>query len=420
MPRKKDSAILQEMKEMLHFDEDYLRPMVKRLMEEVMEEEMTDLVGVGKHERSGDRKGYRSGHYERTLFTRVGKLELRVPRDREGKFSTEIFERYQRSEKALVSSLAEMYIQGVSTRKVKKITETLCGNEFSSSTVSRINAKLDDQLKAFHERKLEETMPYLILDARYERVRENHVIRKRAVMIAIGINEEGRRTILGVELANRESRSSWSDFLTRLKERGLKGVEFVASDDHAGLKAAIGRLLPEALWQRCYVHFLRNALDHLPRKTGNDCLRELRLLYDRRDIEEAYEDLSQWLGKWRQRYPKLCDWVEENIGETFSFYRLPREHHKHMRSTNMLERLNEEIKRRTQVIRIFPNEKSCLRLVRALAVEVDENWIEAPRYLNMSLYIEHKKALMREEAKQAKKAKEAKNRSEKEGKHVLA
>jgi putative transposase len=201
--------------------------------------------------------------------------------------------------------------------------------------------------------------------------------------------------VLGVELANRESASSWKDFLLRLKQRGLRGVEFVVSDDHAGLKKAIMEVLPESSRQRCYVHFLRNALDHLPRKADDDSLKELRWMYDRRCLEEARKDLAAWLKKWQTTYSKLCDWVEESIEETFTFYKLPMQHHKHMKSTNMLERQNEEIKRRTYVIRIFPNADSCLRLVRALAVELHKNWIEATRYLNMDLLKERKKEELR-------------------------
>ncbi len=359
---------------------------------------MADAVGAAKGERTPARLGYRSGYYPRTLITRVGKLELRVPQDREGRFSTELFERYQRSEKALVAALAEMYVQGVSTRKVKAITEELCGHAFSASAISAINKTLDDSLRQFAERRLDEPYPYLILDARYERVREAGVIQSQAVLIAIGINWEGRRQVLAVELANRESRSSWRDFLSKLRDRGLHGVEFVVSDDHAGLRSAIREILAEAAWQRCYVHFLRNALDYVPRKVDDDCLRELRWLYDRRDIAEARHDLAAWLGKWQAKYPKLCTWAEDNIEETLTFYKLPPQHHKHMKSTNMLEWLNEEIKRRTQVVRIFPNAESCLRLIRALAVETHENWLEAHRYLNMDYLHELKKEALRRAA----------------------
>jgi len=368
-----------------------LKELLREVLQEVLEQEMTDALGAEKGERSPGRLGYRCGYYRRGLVTRVGKLELRIPQDRQGHFSTQIFERYQRSEKALVSALAEMYIQGVSTRKVKAITEELCGHAFSASAISAVNKTLDESLERFAKRPLEETYPYLVLDARYEKVRQDGMIRSQAVQIAIGLHQEGRRQILAVELANRESTTSWQDLLLQLKSRGLTGVELVVSDDHPGLKRAIAEVLPEAVWQRCYVHFLRNALDHLPRKAVDDCLQELRWLYDRRDLAEAQKDLAQWLERWGSKYPKLCCWVEENIGETFTFYHLPLPHHKHMKSTNMLERFNEEIKRRTRVVRIFPNEASCLRLIRALAVETHEGWLEANRYLNMELLKEHKK-----------------------------
>jgi transposase-like protein len=391
MTQNKCKAGRINLQEVFGADKDGLKELLREVLQEVLEQEMTDALGAEKGERSPGRLGYRSGYYSRGLVTRVGKLELRIPQDRQGHFSTQIFERYQRSEKALVSALAEMYIQGVSTRKVKAITEELCGHAFSASAISAVNKTLDESLERFAQRPLEETYPYLVLDARYEKVRQDGVIRSQAVQIAIGINHEGRRQILAVELANRESQTSWKDMLCRLKSRGLRGVEFVVSDDHAGLKRAIAEVLPEAVWQRCYVHFLRNALDHLPRKAVDDCLQELRWLYDRRDLAEAQKDLAQWLERWGQKYPKLCCWVEENIGETFTFYHLPLQHHKHMKSTNMLERLNEEIKRRTRVVRIFPNEASCLRLIRALAVETHEGWLEASRYLNMELLKEHKK-----------------------------
>ncbi|NWG76261.1 MAG: IS256 family transposase [Rubrivivax sp.] len=380
-----------DLQEIFSEEKDALQELLRSMVQEVLEQEMTELLGAEKGERSAGRVGYRSGYYPRSLITRVGKLELRVPQDRQGHFSTQLFERYQRSEKALVSALAEMYVQGVSTRKVKAITEELCGHTFSASAISAVNKTLDESLERFARRGLEEPYPYLILDARYEKVREEGVIRSQAVQIAIGINEEGRRQILAVELAKRESGTSWRDFVLELKRRGLRGVEFVVSDDHPGLKRAIAEVLPEAVWQRCYVHFLRNALDHLPRKAVDDCLQELRWLYDRRDLAEARKDLAQWLERWGKKYPKLCEWVEENIEETLAFYRLPLQHHKHMKSTNMLERFNEEIRRRTRVVRIFPNRESCLRLVRALAVETHEGWLEANRYLNMELLKEHKK-----------------------------
>ena len=395
MTTSKSNTVSLSAKEWVSGDRDLMKSLMKEALQEVLEGEMTEFLGAAPSERSETRSGYRAGYYHRGLVTRIGKLELRVPRDRSGEFSTALFERYARSEKALVAALAEMYVQGVSTRKVKAITEELCGHSFSASAISAINKSLDEALERFASRQLEEAYPYVILDARYEKVREDGVIRSMAVQIAIGINWEGQRQVLAVEAANRESQSSWKDFLLRLKERGLTGVEFVVSDDHAGLKKAISEVLCEAAWQRCYVHFLRNALDYLPRKADDDCLQELRWIYDRRDLQEANRDLAAWITKWQGKYPKLVDWVESNIGETLSFYRLPRAHHKHLKSTNMLERLNEEIKRRTRVVRIFPNTESCLRLTRALCVETHETWLEDNRYLNMALLAEQKKEQLR-------------------------
>lgn len=374
MTKTEDKSAIAAVKDILLSNPDGLHEVIRAVMQEVLEAEMDEALAASKSERTPERLGYRSGYYGRTLVTRVGKLELRVPQDRAGRFSTELFERYQRSERALVATLAEMYVQGVSTRKVKAITEELCGHAFSASSISAINKRLDESLKAFAERPLQEPFAYLILDAPYEKVREAGIVTSQAVLIAVGIDWDGRRQILAVEMANRESRSAWKDFLVALKGRGLKGVELVVSDDHAGLVAAIGEVIPEAAWQRCYVHFLRNALDHLPRKHGDDCLQELRWLYDRRDLAEARAISPHGCLKWSPRYPRLTTWVEQTIERTLTFFCLPRQH---LKSTNMLERLNEEIRRRTYVVRIFPNAESCLRLVRALAVETNENWMEA-------------------------------------------
>ena len=398
MTVRKLKAVPRRLEALVAQDRDLLKALVQEALEQVLQSEMTEFLGAAPGERAEGRNGYRAGYYGRGLITRVGKIELRVPRDRNGEFSTALFERFQRSEKALVSALAEMYIQGVSTRKVKAITEELCGHSFSASAISAINKGLDEALTKFARRRLSEDYPYLILDARYEKVREDGVIQSQAVLVAIGINWEGKRQILGVELANRESQTSWREFLLALRQRGLAGVEFVVSDDHAGLKKAIAEIVPEAAWQRCYVHFLRNALDYLPRKADDDCLQELRWLYERRNLAEAQRDLAAWLGRWQKKYPKLTDWVEEHIGSTLTFDRLPRLHHRHLKSTNMLERLNEELRRRTRVVRIFPNAASCLRLTRALCAETHEAWLEDNRYINMDLLREQRKEQLRKAA----------------------
>jgi len=382
-----------EVKTVLMAQKDFLQPLVQEVVQAILEVEMAECLQAGKYERNQERLGYRSGYYRRGLITRVGTMVLRVPQDRSGRFSTQVFERYQRNEKALVAALAQMYVQGVSTRKVAAITAELCGQELSASSISAITARLDEQLEQFSRRSLEEAFRYVVLDARYERVREGGVIVSRAILMALGMDSEGRRQVLAVEYANRESQSSWREFLQQLQGRGLHGVQFVVSDDHPGLKAAIREVLPGVCWQRCYVHFLRNALDYLPRKADDDCLQELRWMDERRNVEEARRDLKQWLEKWSGKYPKLCAWVETNIEETWTFYRLPVAHHKHLKSTNLLERFNQEIKRRTLVVRIFPDEASCLRLVRAVAAEQHEAWMEGSRYLNADLLREQIQAM---------------------------
>lgn len=384
MTRGKSIMSVEELKEIMKEDKDLVRGLLERMIQGVLEAEMDEALQASKHERRVERLGYRSGYYTRNLVTRVGTLTLRVPQDRQGLFSTEVFRRYQRSEKALVGTLMEMYVAGVSTRKVAAITERLCGHEFGADTVSRLNQELEESLRAWSERRLEEEYPYMVVDARYESVREAGMPRQRAVQIAIGITWEGRRRILGVEMAEGESYESWKGFLEKLKERGLRGVHLVISDDHAGLKRAIAAVLPEAYWQRCYVHFLRNVRSHLPVKGDRACLEELKQLYEAENAERARVLLRLWLAKWGEKYPALCEWVEQNIEETWTFYRFPWSHRKQIRSTNMLERWNEEVARRTRVIRTFPNGASCVRLVRALAVEQDEAWQEGGVYLDMT------------------------------------
>ncbi len=385
-------------------DPDFAKQLVEKALNAVLEGEMTDLLGVEKGERSTARRGYRSGHYTRQLHMKVGTVELRVPQDRDGRFSTEVFERYRRSEKALMSTLAEMYVQGVSTRKVTKLAESLCGHAFSYGTISTLVATLDDDLQAFATRALDDTcFPYLVLDARYEKVREQGAVRTRAVQIAVGIDAAGKRHLLAVELADRETANSWTTFLTGLKARGLQGVEYVVSDSHEGLKRAIEKVLTTALWQRCAVHFLRNAVAHTTHQTDPDCVDELKRLWSCSGMKAARRELRNWIERWGEdpSCDALVTWVEEHIEETFSVYRLPRAHRKRMKSTNMLERYNEEIRRRTRVVRIFPNEASCLRLVRALAAETHDQWVTGKRNLSGAIGLDkdaQKQALKLQEA----------------------
>jgi putative transposase len=340
MTASKHKAERIDLKALAGNDREFLRQLIRTTLQEVLEAEMTEALAAAKSERTVGRNGYRSGYYGRSLITRVGKLELRIPQDRTGRFSTELFERYQRSERALVATLAEMYVQGVSTRKVKAITEELCGHSFSASSISTINKRLDQSLAQFAARPLHEAFPYLIVDARYERVREAGVIVSQAVLIAIGIDWDGRRQMLGVELANRESRSVRVGATSCVPSRraGLTAWNWSSPTIMWDLRRPFAKSYPQGVWQRCYVHFLRNALDYVPRKVDDDCLQELRWLYARRDLAEALNDLAAWLTRWAGKYPRLTAWVKENLEETLSFYRFPRQHHKHLKSTNMLER----------------------------------------------------------------------------------
>jgi len=388
MNKKKFKALI---KSYLSDDIDFAKNVVAEALNHVLEAEMTELLGVAKGERSTARRGYRSGYYKRKLHMKVGTVVLRVPQDRAGQFCTKVFEHYRRSEKALVSTITEMYIQGVSTRKVTKLAEMLCGHGFSHGTISTLVAKLDADLKAFATRSLDDMrFPYLMLDARYEKVREDGAVRTRAVQIAIGIDPDGKRHILAVELADKESTSSWTTFLTGLKDRDLHGVEYVVSDDHAGLKRAIEKELTTALWQRCSVHFLRNAVTRVTHQTDPACFDELKLLWNYSDMQAARQALRSWVERWGDApgCDGLVTWAEENIEETFSVYRLPHAHRKHMKSTNMLERFNRTVNSRTSVVVIFPNEESCLRLIRALGAETHENWVTGKRYLSGAIGLE--------------------------------
>ena len=334
---------------------DGLREIVRAVMQEMLEAEMTDAVGAEKGERTGTRLGYRSGYFRAPSSSPASassscacrRIATAGSRPSCSNATSARNKPWWRRWRRCMCRGLDPKGEGDHRGAVRPFLLGL--------GLSAVNKRLDESLDAFANRPLAEPFPYLILDARYEKVREGGVVMSQAVLIAIGIDWDGSRQILAVDMANRESRWSWKDFLLGLRRRGLTGVEFVVADDHAGLRSAVREVLAKSAFQRCYVHFLRNALDHLPRKADDDCLQELRRLYDRRSIEEARQDLAAWIAKWGARYPKLVSWVEETIEETLAFYRLPRQHHKHLKSTNMLERLDEEIKRRTHVVRIFPD-----------------------------------------------------------------
>ena len=376
-----NSVLLQEA---LLNDPEFLRRVVQNVLQRLLEAEIAQHLRAEPYERSSERKGYRNGYKPRQLKTRVGTLHLLVPQDREGTFQTELFAKYQRSEKALVLSLMEMYLEGVSTRKVRDITESLCGTSFGKSTVSELVGQLDEDLRAWRERPLEVAYPYLTVDARYEHVRVHHQVVSQGVLIVTGVREDGHREILAVEVADTESEATYQELFRHLKERGLRGVRLITSDDHQGLKAAISRHFQGASWQRCQVHFARNLLGRVGKKDRKRLAEDLRRVFNAPTLEWAREAATEVADAWRKTHPSLAVLLEEGIETCLTCFSFPASHRLKIRSTNGLERLNQEIKRRTRVVRIFPNPASCLRLVTALCLEQSEEWVSGKRYLDMS------------------------------------
>jgi putative transposase len=387
--RRVDAELVQEV---LLDDPDFLHEIVERVVQQLLEAEITEHIGASPYERTENRTGQRNGYKPRTLRTRVGTLNLLVPQNREGTFSTRLFARYQRNEKALVLALMEMYIEGVSTRKVKEITEELCGISFSKSLVSSLASSLDSELEAWRNRRLEaEAYPYLFVDARYEKVRVDGRVVSQGVLIVSGVRDDGFREILCVEVANTESEATYQDLFRSLKARGLRGVELVVSDDHGGLKAAIARHFQGASYQRCQVHYTRNLLGMVGHARRKELSEGLRGVFAAPSRQVALRLTSELAERWRQSHPRIAEHLEEHIEECLTCLAFPEIHRRRIRTTNGLERLNQEIKRRTRVVRIFPNREACLRLVSALAIEQSEEWLTGRRYLDMDELSEHRR-----------------------------
>lgn len=375
---------MERVQEALINDGDFLKGLVETVLQAYLEQEMTTHLEAEPYERTLKRRGYRNGYKARQLKTRVGTLELLIPQDREGSFKTELFEKYQRSEKALVLSLMEMYLQGVSTRKVTEITEVLCGTSFSKSQVSALTKQLDEELSAWRERPLGHAYPYLIVDARYEYVRINKQVVSQGVLIVKGVRADGKREILAVEVADSETEASYQDVFRSLKARGLRGVQLVTSDDHKGLKAAIDKHFQGASWQRCQVHFIRNQLAKVARKDRKALAQDLKQIFNALDYDWAKQVTQDVITRWHKTHPQLAEAIDDSIEDALACYHFPSLHRRRIRTTNGLERLNQEIKRRTRVVRIFPNREACLRLVTALCVEQSEQWLSSRTYLDMS------------------------------------
>jgi transposase-like protein len=355
------------------------------LVDEASKIERSYHLQAAPHERSEDRTGYANGFKPKTILTRMGEITFAVPQVRDSSFYPSALDKGSRTEQAVNLALAEMYVQGVSTRKVIEVLQRLVGPEvsISSTQVSRATAQLDTGLQAWRERPLEET-PYVFLDARYERIREAGQIVDCAVLVAVGVTATGHRRVLGVSVALSEAEVHWRQLLSDLIRRGLRGVKLIISDDHAGLKAARRATLPSVPWQRCQFHLQQNAHAYVPRlDLRKEVALRIRSIFNAPDKAEAQRLLNQAVERWKKEAPKLADWAEANLPEGFAVFDYPSGHRTRLRTTNGLERINREIKRRTRVASIFPNAASCLRLVSALLAECDEDWMTAKIYLTM-------------------------------------
>ena len=356
---------------------------IQILFNEAMRLQRQDYIGAAPYERSDQRRAYANGFKPKTVNSRLGKLDLQVPQTRDSQFYPSVLEKGERSEKALKLAVAEMYVQGVSTRKVAEITAELCGLNVTSTQVSRAAALLDEELDAWRNRPLQ-AVEYLVLDARYEKVRLDGAVRDAAVLVAIGILPSGHRSVLGVSVSLSEAEVHWRTFLESLLNRGMHGMKYIVSDDHAGLRAARQAVLPAVPWQRCQFHLAQNSMHYTPsQKMRNEVAEDIRDIFNAKDIHDAQTQLDRFFEKYKEIAPRLATWAEENLPEGFTVFQLPKEHQKRMRTTNMLERQNREIKRRTRVATLFPNEASALRLVTAVLVELSEEWETGKIYLTI-------------------------------------
>jgi transposase-like protein len=373
------------------FDSGVFRKLVEEMLNEVLCAQMTEHIGAEMYERADNRKGYRNGYRFRRLYTRVGPLVLRVPQSRDGGFSTDLFRRYQRSEQALVLSMMEMVVGGVSTRKVSAITEELCGVGFSKSTVSDLARELDVRVSAFNERPLGgNRYPFVVLDAIFIKVRRDEAVRSTGVLTAIGVNDQGYREVLGIRIGDSESEGSWNDTLSWLRDRGLSGVDVVVSDDHRGLTKAVRRHFQGAMWQRCQVHLMRNVLGVTPKYLMGSMVSGLRRIFGAEDRHEAWRGFGVLAEDLSGKADRALGILEDGLDDALSVLALPEKYRMRLRTTNMLERLHQEIRRRERVIRIFPNDASAIRLIGALLAEQHEAWSTERRYLDMEDYIEWK------------------------------
>jgi putative transposase len=381
IPSKINTTIIEILEDLAKQGIVDLSPTLQKLFNELMLIEREQVLKASPYERTEKRQGYANGFKNKTLQTRIGRLDLDVPQTRNIEFYPSCLEKGTRSERALKLAIAESYVQGVSTRKMKKVAKELCGYEISSSQVSRLSKVLDEDLEAFRNRPLGKYR-YVYLDARYEKVRQNGHVVNLSVHIGIGINENGFREILGVSVKISEAEVHWRDFLESLQKRGMSGIELIISDNHSGLKAALKCVFPSVPWQRCIFHLAQNAQNYSPKQSmRKEIAQSVRDIYQALSFEEAKTRIEKTIEQYKDKAPRFVEWLEENFEEGLAFYKFPREHWRKIRTSNGLERINQEIKRRTSIARLFPNEESCKRLITAILVEIHEDWISGKRYM---------------------------------------
>jgi putative transposase len=374
-------------------ENEQLRQLLEAVVNQVLEAQVGEHLQAEPYERTEERRGYRNGYKPRQFTTRVGTLALRVPQVRDGSFSPELFARYQRSEQALVCTLMEMVVNGVSTRKVAQITEELCGKAFSKSTVSELCQGLDPLVNAWNERSLaEQRYPFVLVDALVLKIREGGRVRARSALLAIGVNEAGYREILGLQLGDSESERSWVEYFVWLKGRGLSGVDLVVSDSHGGLVNAVRLQFQGATWQRRQTHLSANISDACPKALQEEVHRRVRAIFEAPDSETARVLLAKFSADYQHRAPVAVATLERGFDDATAILALPAPYRQRLRTTNAVERLNEEVRRRERVIRIFPNRESAIRLLGALLLEQDEAWTTGKRYFDMTPYWQWRQA----------------------------
>ena len=366
--------------------EDAFAALMECLLNQFLQAESEEVLRVGNYERSEDRQDYRNGTRERTITTRIGKIVIAVPRHRNEPFHSTLLDNYQRCEQALITTMIEMVIQGVATRNIEKVTEELCGTKFSKSTISNLCKNLESVVHEFKDRPLEKAYPFVMVDAMYLKVREDYRVRSKALLVALGITEDGRKEIIGFDICETETELGWERFLRSLKNRGLHGVDMITSDSHAGLVAAIRKTFMDIGWQRCQFHFTRNILDATPNRYQKMLAPALREMFHANTLEDAIALRNKIMDEYSDCAEKAMAILDEGFFDSMTVMALPQKYRQSLRTSNLLERENEELRKREKAIKIFPNEESAMRLMGAVLLDHHDTWSTMHRVFSMKEY----------------------------------